>query len=615
MTFFPSRLQRSEWLSALALVAVFFVLLAGTWRRWADPFVDFGREVYVPWRLSEGDLLYRDVFYYYGPLAAHINALAFRVFGASLTTLFVVNSGLSLACLLLVWRAARRFLSPLGAAASALVFLAVSLFGHLTVIGNFNFLSPYSHEITWGFFVCLCGLWIGERFLMRQQAWKAAIFGALGGLAALCKTEIFVAYGCMALSWAFLCAFQHRESSPSMAKMLARAAVLALAGFGMVVACACLYFATRAGDLAASGLPFFQWAVAAEGTLAKSPTNLTFMGLDDPVRRLVDLGRGLLACTGVFMLGAAASLAEPRVKSRLLAGFCWLSPWAALGIFASTLRGGNPGPCLPAAVAAGLALGLIRLVRGPSAQSPSRNAFLLLWSAWSLGMALKLGLYPRLHHYGFVLGIPSALLGLWLLAGEGIAWIKRRGGNAALASVFVWLLAGAYIILSVFGISWRNYRAKVEEVGHGPDRLFYYSVGYHVPPRTVGRLMEVLGSQKRVETLAVLPEGAFLNYLTRKRTPTPDHEFTPPLLALRTEKGILSALERSPPDLVVVWSRRLGEFGVQAFGGCEFSGVGIWRWIQKNYELVYLEGLSAPSGQGAALYRRKNLCCLLKSPF
>lgn len=51
----------------LALLAGLSVWqLAVSWRRWADPIVDFGRELYIPWRLSEGAVLYRDVEDFYG---------------------------------------------------------------------------------------------------------------------------------------------------------------------------------------------------------------------------------------------------------------------------------------------------------------------------------------------------------------------------------------------------------------------------------------------------------------------------------------------------------------------------------------------------------------------
>ena len=56
-------------------------MIALTWRGWADPLVDFGRELYVPWRLAEGERLYLDIAWFNGPLSQYWNALWFRIFG------------------------------------------------------------------------------------------------------------------------------------------------------------------------------------------------------------------------------------------------------------------------------------------------------------------------------------------------------------------------------------------------------------------------------------------------------------------------------------------------------------------------------------------------------
>src|SRR5580765_6690871 len=62
-----------------------------TWDSCPDAIVDFGREVYVPWRLSEGEVLYRDINYFNGPFSPYFNAAMFKLFGASLRTLKLTN--------------------------------------------------------------------------------------------------------------------------------------------------------------------------------------------------------------------------------------------------------------------------------------------------------------------------------------------------------------------------------------------------------------------------------------------------------------------------------------------------------------------------------------------
>ena len=83
-----------RWLGPVIVAATGAAMIAWTWRAWPDPVVDFGRELYVPWRLAEGDVLFRDIAWFNGPLSPYWNALWFRVFGAGLMTLACVNLAL-----------------------------------------------------------------------------------------------------------------------------------------------------------------------------------------------------------------------------------------------------------------------------------------------------------------------------------------------------------------------------------------------------------------------------------------------------------------------------------------------------------------------------------------
>jgi len=71
--------------SAIALI--FAAMLAVSWRRWISPITDSGREMDLPLRLMNGELLYRDVHYLYPPFSPYFNSLLYRIFGAHLDVL------------------------------------------------------------------------------------------------------------------------------------------------------------------------------------------------------------------------------------------------------------------------------------------------------------------------------------------------------------------------------------------------------------------------------------------------------------------------------------------------------------------------------------------------
>ncbi len=93
----------------LALTALSGLFAAGSWRRMNQFLVDCGRDFYVPWRLVEREVLYRDVAYFNGPLSPMFNAIVFRVGGVNTGSLFVVNLLIGLAILWLLFLVMQRF--------------------------------------------------------------------------------------------------------------------------------------------------------------------------------------------------------------------------------------------------------------------------------------------------------------------------------------------------------------------------------------------------------------------------------------------------------------------------------------------------------------------------
>jgi len=64
--------KRAARLAGLVVLAgVAIAMLRMSWGKWPDVLVDFGRELYVPWMLAEGKVLYRDLLYFRGPLSPY----------------------------------------------------------------------------------------------------------------------------------------------------------------------------------------------------------------------------------------------------------------------------------------------------------------------------------------------------------------------------------------------------------------------------------------------------------------------------------------------------------------------------------------------------------------
>jgi hypothetical protein len=96
-----------------------------------------------------------------------------------------------------------------------------------------------------------------------------------------------------------------------------------------------------------------------------------------------------------------------------------------------------------------------------------------------------------------------------------------------------------------------------------------------------------IGALKLTGTLAVMPEGLTINYLTRTTTPLSFHTFTPPETAdPAVEDRILREIEAHPPDRVALVARDVREYGSRGFG-VDYDQR-LVRWIFENYEAEWV---------------------------
>src|SRR5229473_4248814 len=93
-----------RWPNAMARgVVVVLALISAwlTWGHWGDIQIDCGRELYVPVQILRGKLLYRDLWYPYGPLEPYLAAALLWVFGQHLNVFYLFGLTLATACALL----------------------------------------------------------------------------------------------------------------------------------------------------------------------------------------------------------------------------------------------------------------------------------------------------------------------------------------------------------------------------------------------------------------------------------------------------------------------------------------------------------------------------------
>jgi hypothetical protein len=573
--------RRRRWAGPLAIASVGIAMLVWTWGTWPDPVVDFGRELYVPWRLSEGDVLYRDVAHFNGPLSQYFNALLFKLAGPGLWQLVVVNLAILSALVAMVYRLWAFIADTFTAVVACIVLLTVFAFLRLSVIGNYNFLTPYSHELTHGLVMSFAGLCCLHQYLRIGRTRWVAVTGGLLGLIFLTKVEVFVA-AATALTAGMLLTLRIRANDvrPVVTVILVYA-LTALAA--PVLAVALLSTAmplpdalrgaggsiVYAMDPDISTMPFYRRVT---GTL-ELRESLKMMAVQFGGYCLIAAGAGVFA----FMLQVPRGLRRwttttiAFIASALaMARLFWIeSQWE------QAFRG------FPAVVLL-ITVALIVLIVRERRRIAPRRVMQVAVALFALLLTAKVALNLRTQHYGFALAMPATLVilasalswvGTWLPK-----WLHEQSNRREVSVTLPWralMLPVVGLFVFVHLRAYAKFFADLPVVVAGTDWFRAESRG-----DAVNQVVQALEGLHLSSSLAVVPEGAMINFLARRRNPTGYINLMPPEVAMFGEQRIVEAFEARPPDFVLLVQSDTRDYGYRSFQ--EYAGQ-IQSHIEQHY--------------------------------
>jgi 4-amino-4-deoxy-L-arabinose transferase-like glycosyltransferase len=563
------------------IAAVALGMAAWTWGTWPDVLVDFGREYYVPWRLASGDVLYRDVAIFNGPLSQYFNSLCFRLFGASLRTLVFCNLALLGLFLALLYYALRQVARRWVVTAACVVFVLLFAFAEHMIGGNFDYVCPYAHEMTHGLMLSLLAVvtaWPAER---HRLLW-ATLSGLVLGLAFLTKAEVFLS-GLVAAPAALLLGLWFER--PGWRDSLTRCGCF-LTAFLLPPVVSFLWLASAMpGEQALRGT-LGSWGAMLRHDIAGSPFHLMGTGFDRPLSNALAM-LGMAGFYALILVPAAMIGLRPRESARarvVIAGGVFAVVAGLLWCLHSAIDWSGIARPLPLMLALTiLAVGVnFRQRRGEEA---ARRRFVqqITLLIFALVLLSKMVLYARIWQYGFVLAMPATLLAIAAALDWVPAWMDRRGGQgevfAAAAAALLFVTALVYLEeqANMVGI-------KKNKVGAGANAFLADERG--IPVRAA--LAEISRRSSPTTTLAVLPEGALLNCLTGLHNSTPYCTVLPVETLLFGPDRVLEAFRTHPPNLIFIWPQDLSAYGCPGFGGGYSRPLG--EWINANYRPVWGEG-------------------------
>lgn len=557
-------------------LTIFFV--ATSWRKWPDPLVDFGRELYLPWRLANGAVLFRDVDDSYGPLSQYFNAALFKCFGPGLMVLVTANLVVFAAIAVLIYQLFRRAWGVVAAQASMAVFIAVFGFSQLVDRGNYNYATPYAHEATHGFLICLVLVTILIRWVEEATLRRTFAAGLLFGLTAVLKPEIMLAAGLVTFAVVVVGWRQRKKLKLCTVAVWAGGAILPTLGF-------VVFFAVHlpwGGAVRASCRAWLNLTPGARFT--NEAIQAWFLGFDRPEENFLgQVCATLQACGLIGLIAGAAFLAgqTTRKRWRFILGGLLVGVLLWLSCFVITWR--EVGQCLPGLVLIYILIRAAVFLCRTAPETIDRAAITrLLLATLAAALLARMALHGRIYQYGFYQAALAALLVPAVLIGEVPAWLGTgRCGRTIITLGCLSLLVPGVVILAV--ASQRTFGAKTVEVGEGADRFYAFVSERDPTGAIVTWLSDQLRSYPPGQTLVVLPEGVMINYLARMPSPRPQLFFFSSTTRDGLEAEIVKALQQHPPDWIVIISRDLREYGVNRYGEKPGSGQLILHWVADNY--------------------------------
>lgn len=572
----------------LILAAAFLVMAFISWRRWPDIMIDFGRELYIPWQIASGQVLYTDIAHLFGPLSSYFNALLFLIFGVSYNSIFCANLVLTALFTTLLYRFLIESASRTAAFAGCMIFLSGFAFSQFVMIGNYNFISPFSHEATHGSILALLQIYLMSRFSRSGRIFPLAGSGFLAGLVFLTKAEIFFA---MAISSLFFFIFLYPKRESGIPRV--QAMLVFFFTWLVPVSLFLIFFVSVMPLSDALRSVLGSWALLVNSPVANNRFYKALMGVNDISGNAARMVMHVSLVAGPAGLGLICNLprrGDPGRRKPGPAALIWAVGMLCLAIMLDPVESARSLPLL-AMISLPALMRLPAIVKeNPAAPAPcdrSRNIKLqtpiLLWTVYSIALLPKIALNCRLSHYGFYLAMPAAVLvgvmAVWFLPGQ----LSQSNGRTVFfrntMMIFLLVLCFRCVIQSNHVFRMKNFRWGID-----PDTVTtYHPMHDNRGPLTMDAIHFLQEHMDEKQTLIVIPEGIMMNYQLRRSNPTRFINFMPPELSAFGEQNILRDIIADPPDYFAVVHKDTSEYGTGFFGSDPGYGKIILDWVKANY--------------------------------
>jgi hypothetical protein len=560
--------ERPDAAARAAIVAVACTLFWLTWAHWGDIQLDNGRELYVPMQILRGELLYRDIFYAFGPLAPYGEAILLGIFGQHFYVLYVLGFATMVADALLLFNIG---LMVEGRAVGLTAALTLLLQGFQS--SSFNYVFPWSYAGSLGLLLSLFCAFFTFRRVLGRKSHDLILAGLAAGLALLSKQE-FGAACYILLAFVLLTEATLQRS----VRTLLHGIALCTPGGALWVVVYGWFFWT----LTPRFMVFYNWIelpgsyyMRAYGARWAALTGLRFIPLELGAlvlcasvalvlwyliarMALSHIGRWSFAAAVALLALATVALRQlaPMTIDMVLTTFIFPDGmfFIGCGFFAYTLhsfRHDSDNRCLFARTALG--------------------GFALVLAIRVMAKIVPVG-YTIFYDGPLLLVFTIVVTKCISAAAPVVAAEKRR-------QMINSLLTAEVIMLAIILVPIHSERTVRLVTSWGPIYL------EPADASTARQIIDFVSEQTRHgRRVALLPELPIVYAFTGTEAPSRWYTLIPGSPSPDQERDYISDLRRFAPDYIVLTNRYTGEYG-PAYFGIDYDRR-IVDWIEANYRIT-----------------------------
>jgi len=569
-----------------------FYLLKTTWLKWGNIIIDTSREYWVPLQLLNGKVLYKDIFYNYGPLAPYILAGYYSLFGIKTFTLALCGITTLIFMLLGIYKTARIFLEEISSTITTLSFLFVCAFGFYCTSGIFNFIIPYSFASIFFSTLTIWSSYYFLKFILDKKysdliRWCLILYTTF-----ICRFDLTTPVWIAFLISGMLLVAKTKINKPLITITLFIPAIAAFFSYYVFL------YATSSFE------GFNESIITAIKQNIGDPHSIYWSGINNISLNILAAAISLLIQVSVVfvLLYLIKRLKDStsNISETFLASLTILASVTAYLCTKNILSTDMQFRSIIIILAGNILIAIISILKNKSI--PENIASLGL-SAVALACVSRIFLAITPHQYGFYL-MPAALIAYYIFYLKTIPLLfQRLSGSSSIEPQPAITTFFVLLTLQAWSMSSNLYNTK--NIQFETSRGIIMESANIEAALVAQLLIDIDKNTAPTDSLLVMPEGVSVNFFTKRNNPTKYYTFLPPDIRTVGEEKIINAIDSAKVKYIAVIYRNTLEYGFGQFG--TGYALKIADWIKNHYEPLkqYGAGPFDPQYPGAIIYKLK----------